>query len=130
MSRDIMTTPIKIGRQKDCDIVIADLSVSRIHAELTVLADGRISLADCGSKQGTAVSSGNKPFSSISQAWITSQDQVRFGRVTMRVADLLAKLAQSNGRGQRIINTQGPKIRCDCGAIKTLGDTCDVCGYI
>jgi ABC transport system ATP-binding/permease protein len=42
-----------IGRAPDNDIVISDLEVSRRHAELRPLRDGRFEIVDVGSKHGT-----------------------------------------------------------------------------
>jgi class 3 adenylate cyclase len=45
----------KVGRSPRSDIVLIDPSVSREHAELSATKDGRISIADTGSKFGTFV---------------------------------------------------------------------------
>jgi hypothetical protein len=42
-----------IGRSPDADIVLADASVARQHAELVITADGRFHLTDCGSYRVT-----------------------------------------------------------------------------
>jgi Domain of unknown function (DUF1707)/FHA domain len=47
-------TRFTIGRRHDCDLRIADLSVSRLHAELERGEDGWL-LADLGSHNGTRV---------------------------------------------------------------------------
>ena len=47
-----LTQTAVIGRDPDCDIVIADRQISRFHARLTPDADGVI-LEDLGSKNGT-----------------------------------------------------------------------------
>ncbi|NYI03335.1 ABC transporter ATP-binding protein/permease [Allostreptomyces psammosilenae] len=46
--------PTRIGRALDNDLVVADLSVSRYHAELRALADG-YEIVDLGSHNGTYV---------------------------------------------------------------------------
>ena len=43
-----------IGRRSDCDLRIADLSVSRLHAQLDRDEDGWL-LSDLGSRNGTRV---------------------------------------------------------------------------
>ncbi|MCF8210291.1 MAG: FHA domain-containing protein [Rhodoferax sp.] len=42
-----------IGRAPTCDIVLADESVSRIHAELAILDNGKLLVTDCHSTQCT-----------------------------------------------------------------------------
>jgi predicted component of type VI protein secretion system len=44
-----------IGRHADCDLVLSDLKVSRRHAAIRVLPDGRATLVDLGSSNGTYV---------------------------------------------------------------------------
>ncbi|MDA3627047.1 FHA domain-containing protein [Saccharopolyspora oryzae] len=43
---------ISIGRDRDCDIVVEDMTVSRVHAELR-LREGRYVVVDGGSLNGT-----------------------------------------------------------------------------
>ena len=50
-----------LGRARDCDIVLADDSVSRRHAELTFLGDGKVLLTDCRSSRGTFLLAGGRP---------------------------------------------------------------------
>ena len=44
-----------IGRDADCDIVVADRQVSRHHARIRVVAEGEVFLEDLQSKNGTHV---------------------------------------------------------------------------
>jgi ABC-type multidrug transport system ATPase subunit len=46
---------VRIGRALDNDIVVSDLQVSRHHAELRQLADGRYEIVDLGSHNGIYV---------------------------------------------------------------------------
>ncbi|MFF0226089.1 FtsK/SpoIIIE domain-containing protein [Streptomyces sp. NPDC004629] len=46
---------ITVGRSADADIPIDDPDVSRLHCAVTVAADGRVSVADLGSTNGTAL---------------------------------------------------------------------------
>jgi len=48
-----MSTPIVIGREPHCDIIIDDRQVSRFHARLTPTPEGVV-LEDMGSKNGTS----------------------------------------------------------------------------
>ncbi|MCW7946389.1 hypothetical protein AAW14_31305 [Streptomyces hygroscopicus] len=46
---------IRIGRSADADVPLDDPDVSRLHCEITVAADGRVSVADLGSTNGTVL---------------------------------------------------------------------------
>ncbi|MFW6693409.1 FHA domain-containing protein [Streptomyces sp. MAR4 CNX-425] len=46
---------IRIGRSADADVPLDDPDVSRLHCALTVAADGRITVADLGSTNGTTI---------------------------------------------------------------------------
>ena len=53
--RPLPARTVRIGRAPDNDLVLDDLSVSRRHAELRALPDGRYEIADLGSHNGTYV---------------------------------------------------------------------------
>ena len=57
--------PVRIGRSKDNDIVLSDISVSRQHAEL-LLSDEGVRVVDLGSKFGSLVQLPPKIFHPIS----------------------------------------------------------------
>ena len=44
---------LTIGREQSCDIAILDRQVSRLHARISSLENGRIQLEDLASKNGT-----------------------------------------------------------------------------
>ncbi len=46
---------IRIGRSADADVPLDDPDVSRLHCAVTVGADGRVSVADLGSTNGTTL---------------------------------------------------------------------------
>ncbi len=71
---------LKIGRAPDNDIVLADLIVSRYHAELRRTGDGRHEIADLGGHNGTFVN-GRRITSSV----LTERDIVGIGRATFRL---------------------------------------------
>jgi FHA domain/Domain of unknown function (DUF1707) len=52
--RGVVPSALVIGRNPDCDLVVADPTVSRRHAELRRVADHWV-LADLGSSNGTRV---------------------------------------------------------------------------
>lgn len=47
--------PIRIGRSLDADVPLDDPDVSRVHCTVTVGADGRVTVADLGSTNGTTL---------------------------------------------------------------------------
>ena len=72
---------LRIGRAPDNDLVVPDLSVSRVHAELRNLGDGRYEIADLGSHNGTFVN-GQRIASATT---VTEQDLIGIGRATFRL---------------------------------------------
>jgi hypothetical protein len=54
--------PIRVGRSKENDIVLGDISVSRVHATLSLSNGGHLKLTDSSSKFGTLVRLANKIF--------------------------------------------------------------------
>ena len=46
---------IRIGRSADADVPLDDPDVSRLHCAVTVAADGRVTVADLGSTNGTTL---------------------------------------------------------------------------
>ena len=50
-----MPLTLSVGRDPKCDLVLADTSVSRAHADLVVFEDGRLFVRDVGSQNGTTI---------------------------------------------------------------------------
>ncbi len=48
-----------IGRERSCDIALAHDTVSRHHAELAFIDDGKLLLTDCNSTCGTFLVQGD-----------------------------------------------------------------------
>ena len=71
---------MRIGRGPGNDLVVADLSVSREHAELRNTGGGRYEIVDLDSHNGTFVN-GRR----ISRSAITEQDIIGIGRATFRL---------------------------------------------
>jgi pSer/pThr/pTyr-binding forkhead associated (FHA) protein len=131
-----MKNRFTIGRDQSADIPIADSSVSRLHAEITVLEGGKLFLTDCRSSNGTFVIRGGSE-RRISQETVAPGDIVKLGSVELAVADLLAVTQQKAGAaaapaGERPKSRDFPKgaklVRCDCGAVKTHQGRCPSCG--
>ncbi|MFN7922621.1 MAG: FHA domain-containing protein [Bryobacteraceae bacterium] len=142
-------TTFTIGRDPGADIPVADGSVSRIHAEVTLLDSDRIFLIDCQSSNGTfAVRNGVE--SPIHQEQLNPGDSVKFGGVTIAVADIVAAIrrkmgasaprmaepapppvpaAQGKAPKPKRFDTEAKLIRCGCGDIKAVGSPCPACGH-
>src|SRR3954462_9034948 len=70
-----------IGREAGCDLVIADGKASRKHAALRPLPDGRATLYDLGSSNGTFVN-GQR----IQSILITGGEQIQIGDTVLQSA--------------------------------------------
>jgi hypothetical protein len=74
---------ISVGRARNCDVVLRDPSVSKLHAHFRVLPDGKLELVDLDSQNGTCVNhaplAGNRPEP------IKAGDLVLFGAVSARL---------------------------------------------
>ena len=132
----------RIGRAPDCDIVLADESVSRHHAELVITAQGALYLSDCHSTHGTSLVERGKG-RPIKQEVVGPDATLRFGDVTITATELMNALAArypevsfpfagaSNREGERP-SRQWPKgarlVRCACGGVKPKGQRCQECG--
>jgi pSer/pThr/pTyr-binding forkhead associated (FHA) protein len=93
-----------IGRDRTCHFVLSDHSVSRVHAELTVVAGNQFLLTDRNSSNGTFVIRNGKD-KRIHQAQVSLRDEVRFGATVVIVGDILAAL---NRHAAPIQSTQTP----------------------
>ncbi|HEY7297542.1 MAG TPA: FHA domain-containing protein [Xanthobacteraceae bacterium] len=81
-----------VGRSKECDVVVADPSVSRRHAEFLVNAVNDLMLADCDSTFGTFIRRGDA-WQRITTARVEVSDQVRLGRYQTSIRALMTALA-------------------------------------
>lgn len=84
MSRIVART---VGRKGTCDVVLRDGSVSRCHAEVVCLPDGRIHVADRPTANGTFVRRGSD-WLPIHQALLDPTDVLRFGECTITAGEL------------------------------------------
>lgn len=83
---------IVIGRSEDCDVVLNQASISRKHAQIQALPDGRFKIKDLQSVNGTFVN-GKR----ISTEIISENDRVMIGRFVIplhgQVKDLSREVA-------------------------------------
>ncbi|MEV5877770.1 FHA domain-containing protein [Streptomyces sp. NPDC052101] len=85
---------ITVGRSDDADVPLDDPDVSRLHCAVTVGADGRVSVADLGSTNGTALDGvrvGERP--------------VRFpAGGLLRIGESALRVAPVGGVGARVVS--------------------------
>ena len=84
MSRIVART---VGRKGTCDVVLRDGTVSRCHAEVVCLPDGRVHVADRATPNGTFVRRGDE-WQPIHQALLDPADVLRFGECTITAGEL------------------------------------------
>jgi pSer/pThr/pTyr-binding forkhead associated (FHA) protein len=91
----------RIGRVPDNDIVLADLDVSRHHAELRRTPDGSFEIIDLNSHGGTFVN-GERVINKV----LTEQDVIGIGHATFRLSggELRQLAGESPGRPAAVIN--------------------------
>lgn len=87
-----------IGRGADCDLVLADDSVSRLHAEIEVTEEGYLAVRDLHSSNGTFLHR-NEHWIRTRRVILGSQDRIRFGDHEVALGELLA-LFGNHGRVQ------------------------------
>jgi predicted ester cyclase len=91
----------RIGRVPDNDIVLADLLVSRYHAELRRHPDGSFEIIDLGSHRGTYVNG-----EQITHKMLTEQDVIGIGHATFWLSggELLQFAGENPGRPPTVFN--------------------------
>lgn len=117
-----------IGRAPACDIVLADESVSRVHAELAFLEDGKLLVTDCRSTQGTSLMLHGGAVRAIRQELVSPLDTLRFGNVAMPVKELMRAIDLKNPPVAALRPAGAGLVRCECGAVKAKNNPCEVCG--
>ncbi|WP_190201559.1 FHA domain-containing protein, partial [Streptomyces djakartensis] len=86
---------IRIGRSADADVPLDDPDVSRLHCAVTVGADGRVSVADLDSTNGTTLDGAR-----------VGTRQVRFAPgALLRIGESALRLAPAGGPGGRVDTT-------------------------
>ncbi|MER6471109.1 FHA domain-containing protein [Streptomyces collinus] len=83
---------ITVGRSADADVPLDDPDVSRLHCAVTVAADGRVSVADLGSTNGTTLD-GTR----------VDERPVRFSAgALLRIGESALRVTPSGGPGARV----------------------------
>ncbi len=86
---------IRLGRSADADVALDDPDVSRFHCAVTVAADGRVSVADLGSTNGTTLDGarvGDRPVPFAPGA-------------LLRIGESALRLAPGRGGAERVATT-------------------------
>lgn len=132
-----------VGRARDCDVVLADGSVSRRHAALELHSDHLV-IVDCGSTGGTYLlrAAGAER---LGRAVLAAGTSVRLGEVEISAEDLVAAIgdrypgldlplaATPSAPGRRSEPARSPStttrlVRCGCGRIIRHDTPCPECG--
>ena len=85
-----------IGRDTAAAITVQHTTVSRLHAEVIPLPDGRLYVTDCASRNGTFINEGGH-WRKISQDFAGAGARLRFGEVETSAPHLLTIIAQLQG---------------------------------
>ena len=101
---------LRIGRSDDNDVVVADLQVSRHHAELRKSPGGAYEITDLGSHNGTFVN-GQR----IESAVVTEADVIGVGLATFRLVG--DELQQFDDTGDVSLDAQGLTVTLSSGKI-------------
>jgi predicted component of type VI protein secretion system len=122
----------RLGRAPDCDFQLDHYSVSGVHCELVLSAQGLL-LRDCGATNGTLVD--GQP---VKEMWLTSGQVIQDGaiKLTVEIADapvVIPKL-EVNIPAPPVVLTDGgtlcrrhPKIRATHRCTHCHELLCDVC---
>ncbi|WP_282692425.1 FHA domain-containing protein [Streptomyces sp. CC208A] len=106
---------VRIGRAPDNDVVVADLVVSRHHAELVARPDGTYWIHDLGSHNGTFLN--GRPV--VEPVRVTADDIVGIGRSAFCLAG--GRLVEFTDTGEISLDVQELAVTVDHGR-KTLLD--------
>ncbi|MEV0124138.1 FHA domain-containing protein [Streptomyces sp. NPDC050703] len=85
---------IRVGRSADADVPLDDPDVSRLHCAVTLAADGRVTVADLGSTNGTSVDGREVTDRPVP---VSTGSLLRIGESALRLAD--GALGPSAGTG-------------------------------
>lgn len=81
----------KIGRSRNCDVVLAEESISREHAAITPQGNSQYEVSDAGSSHGTFIENGGVWVRIEDTALIGRDEPLMLGRYETTVGELLAE---------------------------------------
>ncbi|MFI2415021.1 FHA domain-containing protein [Streptomyces sp. NPDC018947] len=96
---------IRLGRSADADVALDDPDVSRMHCAVTVAADGRVSVADLGSTNGTTLDGtrvGDRPVRFAPGALL------RIGESALRLVPAATARVATTPDGEGYVRVPGP----------------------
>ncbi|MCH0563849.1 FHA domain-containing protein, partial [Streptomyces sp. MUM 2J] len=99
--------PVRVGRSADADVPLDDPDVSRLHCAVTLGADGRVTVADLGSTNGTLLDGAP-----------VEDRPVRFAPGSLlRIGESALRLAPTAGPGARVPTAPDGEghVRVPCG---------------
>ena len=122
----------RIGRGADCDFQLDHFSVSSVHCELELTAQG-LKLRDCDSTNGTLLD--GQP---VKEAWVTSGQIIQVGAIKLEVeladdAVSIPKLEPSIPKPPVVLDDGGvlcrrhPKVRATHRCLHCRELLCDAC---
>ena len=101
-----------VGRAPECEVWLPDDSVSRNHAEVVRLADGRLCVTDRNSTNGTSILVAGE-WQEIDREFLLPTDRIRFGHYVMTAHELGAlcvrqeEAGSSGGAGKAVQDSSG-----------------------
>jgi pSer/pThr/pTyr-binding forkhead associated (FHA) protein len=116
-----------IGRDPGCAIPIADDSISRRHAQIT-LDGSHIRVEDVGSSNGTFLIRQGQKKKIQAEETVFSTDTLQFGEVQLTVKDLLESIQPASSPALPNPAAPSSMIRCACGMVKPQSQKCPGCG--
>jgi pSer/pThr/pTyr-binding forkhead associated (FHA) protein len=93
LAEGIATKAFSVGRSKECDVVIADPTVSRRHAEIVVHSATDFVLVDCESKFGTFLRHDDE-WHPVSTTGVAIDDHIRLGQHETTVRTITAAVLE------------------------------------
>lgn len=74
---------LSIGRNKENDLAIDDISISKVHASLGLTSQSNIQIADTGSTNGTFINGQRIPYGK--SLTVNSTDSISFGNIEVKL---------------------------------------------
>jgi len=108
-----------IGRDEGNDIVIEDISVSRRHARIEELGDGRYIVIDLGSANGSYVDQ-SKDWQQFTEAEVMATEALMLGEYRTTARDLIRRVIKPRPPGATVIASAEETQR---GPIPAPGET-------
>ena len=120
LSKNMAFYTLTIGRSRRADIRLEDASVSRLHAELTMIQGGRCYLTDRNSLRGTQVLR-NGRWASHRQGYVDSDAKLLFGKCEVFLSDLLKGRSFPDGAASPSFLTVSvkPRRNVETGEVET-----------